>query len=85
MTKDRNLLGNFELIGIPCVPCGISQIKVTFDIEANGILSMSAVDKGTQKENKVTMTNDRGRSSREDDERMVQETENYKAEDKTYR
>lgn len=60
MTKDNNLLGKFELIGIPPAPRGVPQIEVTFDIDANGIMNVSAVDKSTGKENKITITNDKG-------------------------
>ncbi|EHB12063.1 Heat shock cognate 71 kDa protein [Heterocephalus glaber] len=82
MTKDNNLLGKFELTGIPPAPRGVPQIEVTFDIDANGILN---VDKSTEKENKITITNDKGRLSKEDIERMVQEAEKYKAEDEKQR
>uniref|UniRef100_A0A671X4Z4 Heat shock protein family A (Hsp70) member 8b n=1 Tax=Sparus aurata TaxID=8175 RepID=A0A671X4Z4_SPAAU len=85
MTKDNNLLGKFELIGIPPAPRGVPQIEVTFDIDANGIMNVSAVDKSTGKENKITITNDKGRLSKEDIERMVQEAEKYKAEDDVQR
>ncbi|XP_072494169.1 heat shock cognate 71 kDa protein-like [Notamacropus eugenii] len=85
MTKDNNLLGKFELTGIPPAPRGVPQIEVTFDIDANGILNVSAVDKSTGKENKITITNDKGRLSKEDIERMVQEAEKYKAEDEKER
>merc|ERR1712119_278960 len=81
MTKDNNLLGKFELSGIPPAPRGVPQIEVTFDIDANGILNVSACDKSTGKENNITITNDKGRLSKEDIERMVQEAEKYKAED----
>ncbi|KAA8584860.1 hypothetical protein FQN60_003554, partial [Etheostoma spectabile] len=81
MTKDNNLLGKFELTGIPPAPRGVPQIEVTFDVDANGILNVSAVDKSTGKVNKITITNDKGRLSKEDIERMVQEAEQYKAED----
>jgi len=81
MTKDNNLLGKFELSGIPPAPRGVPQIEVTFDIDANGILNVSAVEKGTGKENKITITNDKGRLSKEDIERMVNEAEKYKKED----
>ena len=60
MTKDNNILGKFELTGIPPSPRGVPQIEVTFDIDANGILNVSAVDKSTGKENKITITNDKG-------------------------
>ncbi|XP_076069137.1 heat shock protein 70 cognate 4 [Oratosquilla oratoria] len=81
MTKDNNLLGKFELTGIPPAPRGVPQIEVTFDIDANGILNVSAVDKSTGKENKITITNDKGRLSKEEIERMVNEAEKYKSED----
>ena len=79
MTKDNNILGKFELSGIPPAPRGVPQIEVTFDIDRNGILNVSAADKSTGKENKITITNDKGRLSAEDIERMVNEAEKYKA------
>ncbi|KAH1164875.1 heat shock cognate 71 kDa protein-like [Mauremys mutica] len=82
MTKDNNLLGKLELTGIRPAPRGVPQLEVKFDIDANGILNVSAVDKSTGKENKITITNDKGRLSKKDIERMVQEAEKYKAEDK---
>ncbi|KAK8736949.1 hypothetical protein OTU49_004739, partial [Cherax quadricarinatus] len=85
MTKDNNLLGKFELTGIPPAPRGVPQIEVTFDIDANGILNVSAVDKSTGKENKITITNDKGRLSKEEIKRMVQDAEKYKAEDEKQR
>lgn len=81
MTKDNNLLGKFELSGIPPAPRGVPQIEVTFDIDANGILNVSAQDKSTGKQNKITITNDKGRLSKDDIERMVSEAEKYKADD----
>ncbi|XP_050523399.1 heat shock 70 kDa protein cognate 4-like [Daktulosphaira vitifoliae] len=81
MTKDNNLLGKFELTAIPPAPRGVPQIEVTFDIDANGILNVSAIEKSTNKENKITITNDKGRLSKEDIERMVNDAEKYKAED----
>ena len=63
MTRDNNLLGKFELTGIPPAPRGVPQIEVTFDIDANGILNVSAADKSTGKENKITITNDKGKLS----------------------
>merc|ERR1712036_211004 len=81
MTKDNNLLGKFELTGIPPAPRGVPQIEVTFDIDANGILNVSAVEKTTGKENKITITNEKGRLTKEDIERMVKEAEKYKGED----
>jgi heat shock protein 1/8 len=80
-TKDNNILGKFELTGIPPAPRGVPQIEVTFDIDANGILNVSACDKSTGKINKITITNDKGRLSKEDIERMVEEAEKYKQED----
>ena len=61
MTKDNNLLGKFELSGIPPAPRGVPQIEVTFDIDANAILNVTACDKSTGKENKITITNDKGK------------------------
>jgi len=80
-TRDNNLLGKFELTGIPPAPRGVPQIEVTFDIDANGILNVSAVDKTTGRSNKITITNDKGRLSKEEIERMVAEAEKYKADD----
>merc|ERR1719335_523146 len=85
MTKDNNILGKFNLDGIPPMPRGQPQIEVTFDIDANGILNVSAVEKSTGKENKITITNDKGRLSQEEIERMVDEAERYKAEDEANR
>jgi len=85
MTRDNNLLGKFELTGIPPAPRGVPQIEVTFDIDANGILNVSACDKSTGKENKITITNDKGRLSKEDIEKMVNDAEKYKAEDEAQR
>merc|ERR1739846_421 len=80
-TKDNNILGKFNLDGIPPMPRGQPQIDVCFDIDANGILNVSALEKSTGKENKITITNDKGRLSQDEIERMVQEAEKYKAED----
>ena len=81
MTKDNNLLGKFNLDGIPPMPRGQPQIEVCFDIDANGILNVSATEKSTGKDNKITITNDKGRLTPEEIERMVSEAEKYKAED----
>jgi len=85
MTRDNNLLGKFHLDGIPPMPRGVPQIEVTFDIDANGILNVSAVEKSTGKENKITITNDKGRLSKADVERMVAEAEKFKAQDEVQR
>jgi len=81
MTKDNHKLGNFGLTGIPPAPRGVPQIEVTFDIDANGILNVSALDKSSGKQEKITITNDKGRLSKDEIERMVNEAEEYKAED----
>ena len=82
MTKDNNQLGKFELTGIPAAPRGVPQIEVSFDLDANGILKVSASDKGTGKAESITITNDKGRLSPEDIERMVAEAEEFAEEDK---
>jgi L1 cell adhesion molecule like protein len=82
MTKDNKLLGKFELSGIPPAPRGVPQVEVTFDVDANGILIVSAKDKSMNKGNSITITNDKGRLSKEDIERVVNEAEKYKEEDK---
>uniref|UniRef100_A0AC35TND1 Heat shock protein 70 n=1 Tax=Rhabditophanes sp. KR3021 TaxID=114890 RepID=A0AC35TND1_9BILA len=81
MTAQNNLLGKFELGSIPPAPRGTPQIEVTFDIDANGILNVSAQDKSTGKQNKITITNDKGRLSKEQIEQMVADAEKYKVED----
>merc|ERR1712072_1051276 len=85
MTKDCHLLGKFDLGGIPPAPRGTPQIEVTFEIDANGILNVGAQDKGTGKKEKITITNDKGRLSQEEIERMVEEAEQYADEDKKVR
>merc|ERR1719214_179595 len=85
MTKDCNLLGKFNLDGIPPMPRGVPQIEVTYDIDANGILNVTSVEKSTGKENKITITNDKGRLSKEEIEKMVEEAETYKAQDDSNR
>ncbi|TPX70330.1 hypothetical protein SpCBS45565_g01714 [Spizellomyces sp. 'palustris'] len=81
LTKDNNLLGKFELSGIPPAPRGVPQIDVTFDIDANGILNVSAQDKTTGKSSKITITNDKGRLSPAEIERMLAEAEKFKQQD----
>ncbi len=81
-TRDCNLLGKFQLDGIPPMPRGVPQIEVSFDVDANGILNVSASEKSTGKSNKITITNDKGRLSKEEVERLVQEAEKFAQEDK---
>jgi L1 cell adhesion molecule like protein len=80
-TKDNRLLGEFELSGIPPAPRGVPQIEVSFDIDANGILNVSAMDKGTGKSQKITITSETGRMSKEQIEEMIKESEMFKEED----
>jgi heat shock protein 5 len=82
MTKDNHLLGKFELTAIPPAPRGVPQIEVTFEVDANGILQVSAEDKATGKSEKITITAEKGRLSEEEIERMVREAEQYADEDK---
>merc|ERR1711935_582449 len=82
MTKDNHMLGKFELGGIPPAPRGVPQIDVTFEIDANGILQVSAEDKGTGKAEKITITAEKGRLSQEDIDRMIREAEEFAEEDK---
>ena len=74
-------MGKFDLTGIPPAPRGVPQIEVTFDIDANGILNVSAQDKSSGKQEKITITNDKGRLSKEEIEKMVNDAEKYKADD----
>ncbi len=85
LTKDNHLLGKFDLSGIPPAPRGVPQITVTFDVDANGILNVSAEDKASGKKNKITITNDKGRLSKADIEKLVQDAERYKSEDEAQR
>merc|ERR1711975_27291 len=81
MTRDNHLLGKFDLMGIPPAPRGTPQIEVTFDVDANGILNVSALEKGSGKAEKITITNDKGRLSKEEIEKMVSDAEKFKDED----
>jgi len=81
MAKDNNLLGKFELTNIPPAPRGVPQIEVTFGLDANGLITVSAADKGTGKSESITIKNDRGRLSKEDIDRMVEEAEKYASQD----
>merc|ERR1712211_9765 len=81
MTRDNHLLGTFDLSGIPPAPRGVPKIEVTFDIDANGILNVSAADKSSGKSEKITITNEKGRLSSEEIEKMVADAEKYKSED----
>merc|ERR1719396_75234 len=82
MTKDNHLLGKFDLGGIPPAPRGQPQVEVTMEIDSNGILNVAAEDKGTGKQEKITITNDKGRLTEEEIERMVREAEEFAEEDK---
>merc|ERR1712046_473972 len=82
MTKDNHILGKFELTGIPPAPRGQPQIEVTFEVDANGILNVAAEDKGTGKSEKITITNDKGRLTEEQIEKMIKEAEQFAEEDK---
>ncbi|GIY47481.1 heat shock protein 70 B2 [Caerostris darwini] len=81
MTKDNHLLGRFELSGIPPAPRGVPKIEVTFDMDANGILNVSAMDKSSGKSQSITITNDKGRLSKEEIERMLNEAKQYEKQD----
>ena len=85
MTKDCNLLGQFDLTGLPPMPRGQPQIEISYDVDANGILNVTAIEKSTGKSHHITITNDTGRLSKEDIERMVAEGEKFKEEDETNR
>ncbi|KAL7729962.1 hypothetical protein ACLKA6_009264 [Drosophila palustris] len=85
MTKDNNLLGTFNLTGIPPAPRGVPQISVTFDLNADGILNVSAKDSSTGKSEKITITNDKGRLSKAEIDRMLSDAEKYKDEDEQQR
>ncbi|WFD43334.1 ATPase with role in protein import into the ER [Malassezia psittaci] len=85
MTRDNNMLGKFELTNIPPAPRGVPQIEVTFEIDANGIMKVSAADKGTGRSESITITNDKGRLSKEEIDRMVQEAEEFAEQDEAVR
>lgn len=84
-TRDNNLLGTFELMGIPPAPRGVPKIEVTFDLDANGILNVTAEDKSTGKKNNITIKNDKGRLSEAEIKRMVDEAEKQKDDDEAFR
>lgn len=81
-TRDCNLLGNFDLQGIPPAPRGVPQIEVTFDVDANGIMNVTALEKGTGKSSNITITNDSGRLSKEEIDRMVNDAEKFAEDDR---
>ncbi len=85
MTKDNHCLGKFTLDGIPPMPRGVPQIEVTLDLDVNGILNVSAIEKSTGKNNKIAITNDKGRLSKEEIDRLVKEADKYKDEDEKMR
>ncbi|THH11508.1 hypothetical protein EW146_g8019 [Bondarzewia mesenterica] len=85
LTKDNNLLGKFELSSIPPAPRGVPQIEVTFEVDANGIMKVSAADKGTGKSESITITNEKGRLSKDEIERMIKEAEDFASEDEASR
>jgi heat shock protein 5 len=85
LTKDNNLLGKFELSSIPPAPRGVPQIEVTFEVDTNGIMKISAADKGTGKSESITITNEKGRLSKDDIDRMIREAEDFAAEDEVAR
>lgn len=82
MTKDNHLLGKFDLTDIPPAPRGVPQIEVTFEIDANSILQVSAVDKAAGVQNQITITNDQGRLSKEEIEKMLRDAEEFAEQDK---
>jgi L1 cell adhesion molecule like protein len=80
-TRDCNLLGKFQLNGIPPMPRGVPQIEITYEVDANGILQVSAVEKSTNKSEKITISNSSNKLSKADIEKMIKESEKFKAED----
>lgn len=85
MTKDNHCLGSFELVGIPPAPRGVPQIEVSFELDANGILSVSAVDKGTGRSNKIIITNDKGRLTKDEIDQMLADANRYQQDDREQR
>jgi L1 cell adhesion molecule like protein len=85
MTKDCNLLGEFDLTGIPPMPRGQPQIEITYDVDVNGILNVNAVEKSTNKENKIKINNDSTRLSKDEIDKMIKEAEKFKEEDEKYK
>jgi len=85
MTKDNNLLGKFNLDGIPPAPRGVPQIEVSFEIDENGIMNVTATDKGTSKNAKITITNNKGRLSKDEIENLIKEAERFKDQDEKIR
>jgi heat shock protein 5 len=82
LTKDNHLLGRFDLTGIPAAPRGTPQIEVTFEVDQNSILSVSAVEKGSGKKNNIVIKNENGKLSDADIERMLREAEEFAEQDK---
>ncbi|XP_013188166.1 heat shock protein 68 [Amyelois transitella] len=85
LTRDNNLLGTFNLTGIPPAPRGVPQIEVTFDVDANGILNVNAEDRSTGRSERITISNDKGRLTKKDIEKMLHDAEKFKAEDDAVR
>jgi len=82
LVKDNHLLGKFDLTGIPPAPRGVPQIEVTFEIDENSILSVTAHEKGTGKQESITITNDKGRLSKEEIDAMIRDSEKFAEQDK---
>merc|ERR1711964_166796 len=80
-SKDNNLLGTFDLDGIAPAPRGVPQVEITYELDANGILNVTAQDKASSKKNAITISNDKGRLTQEDIDRMISEAEKFKAQD----